>query len=311
MIRSAVAASCAGLCLLACSNAVDVGRRCPHDNANCDAMDSGSGGRVAELGDARSTGDGRSANGAGSNDLGVDIRDIDGLPIDVVTLRCPGDCADVVALPRGGNPPYVLRWDDGSTSAKRRVCLQADRTLTIAVMDTKSPASEPDYRAHTSMASLEARVLQCSSAVDGGPGASTAPEPDAGDSVMCVQGSALRATDDCRDLDSIECGSLPSTHRSFALRADLSPGKTLCLRMSDIGLLAPGKLTIWGGADACARAELLEGGEVTAIPAQLVRGSAVCVRATNGTYRHLTIGDESGSVSAIKFEQCAKCSSVP
>src|SRR5580692_11766548 len=46
----------------------------------------------------------------------------DHITVTFVTLTCTGPCADVVAVPTGGQAPYTFRWSDGSTSAARHVC---------------------------------------------------------------------------------------------------------------------------------------------------------------------------------------------
>ena len=100
----------------------------------------------------------------GSNALTVRVEDIAGLEIEVVTLACAGDCADVIAVAHGGNPPYRFAWDDGSTNAARTVCLDESATLEISVTDTAIETAEFAYAAHTATSELSARVLNCTDA---------------------------------------------------------------------------------------------------------------------------------------------------
>src|SRR5690349_12026683 len=53
-----------------------------------------------------------------------------------VTLRCAGDCADVVAVATGGNGPYTYLWEDGSTDPARHVCPTATTDYRVTAEDT-------------------------------------------------------------------------------------------------------------------------------------------------------------------------------
>src|ERR1700722_2706071 len=59
------------------------------------------------------------ASGLGALDAHIEQNHV---TVTFVTLSCTGPCADVVAVPTGGHAPYTFKWDDGSTSASRRVC---------------------------------------------------------------------------------------------------------------------------------------------------------------------------------------------
>jgi len=109
--------------------------------------------------------------------LSVHVEDVDAMTIEVITLACAGDCAEVEAIARGGNPPYAFEWEDGSTSATRSVCLDADATLSVSAIDTAVDADEFHYAAQRVTAEVSARVLDCA---DGG-------AHDAGQSVGCLE----------------------------------------------------------------------------------------------------------------------------
>jgi len=146
------------LCLIACSGGTS-GRKLrvgsePH-------MQSGGSGGFG-------SGSGQGGGGGialGDEALSLHVEDIDAMTIEVITLACAGDCADVEAVASGGNPPYELEWEDGSTDAKRRVCLDASRTLSVSATDTSIDAEEFRYDAQTVTTNVTATVLDCS---DGG-----------------------------------------------------------------------------------------------------------------------------------------------
>jgi hypothetical protein len=101
--------------------------------------------------------------------LKVDVRNIQGMAIEIVTLRCAGDCADVEAVAHGGNPPYAFAWDDGSSNPKRHVCPSASAALSVSATDTGIALPEFKYDAQTVRANVTAEVLECNDA--GTPGA--------------------------------------------------------------------------------------------------------------------------------------------
>jgi len=155
-------------------------RRCEGDRA-CDALPGdaggagGAGGRVGESGgvDAGST----DAAPDDLDDIALSVRfeDTDGMALDVVTVACAGDCVDVAAVVRGGNPPYTLEWDDGSSAAIRRVCADESHELSVRVTDTALQVEEFSREARTITASIAARVFECSDAgaCEPGPGSDT------------------------------------------------------------------------------------------------------------------------------------------
>jgi hypothetical protein len=102
---------------------------------------------------------------AGNGSLGVRVQDIGEMTLEVITLACAGDCADVEAVAHGGNPPYTFEWEDGSTSPFRRVCLDSTAALQVSATDTAVSDEEFEYVAQTSTTEVPATVLDCG---DGG-----------------------------------------------------------------------------------------------------------------------------------------------
>jgi hypothetical protein len=92
------------------------------------------------------------------------------IAVTFVTLDCAGPCADVVAVPTGGHPPYTFEWDDGSTSASRHVCPTSSTSYLVNVTDTGT-TGEVIRPAQTVQVPLTANVVACP---DGG-------APDGGD----------------------------------------------------------------------------------------------------------------------------------
>jgi hypothetical protein len=87
-----------------------------------------------------------------------------------VTLSCTGPCATVQAVGTGGYPPYAFQWDDGSTSASRRVCPTASTSYDVNVTDTGT-SGELARPAQTVHVPLKANVITCpdGGALDAGP----------------------------------------------------------------------------------------------------------------------------------------------
>ena len=83
------------------------------------------------------------------------------MTIEIITLSCAGDCADIEAVAHGGVPPYAFTWEDGSTQPTRRVCLDEDATLRVTTTDTKVDSDEFDYEPQTAHAEVTAAVLDC------------------------------------------------------------------------------------------------------------------------------------------------------
>jgi hypothetical protein len=96
--------------------------------------------------------------------LAVEIQH-EALAVELVTLRCAGECAEVEAVASGGHPPYEFAWDDGPTAAARMLCPEETAAFGVAVTDTGFETEEFTYQANTERAEVTARVLECS---DGG-----------------------------------------------------------------------------------------------------------------------------------------------
>jgi hypothetical protein len=99
------------------------------------------------------------------DDLDAHIEDIAGLKVSLITVGCPGECADLTVVVGGGHGPYQVRWDDGSTDASRRVCPELTDELEVSVTDTPIESDEFQYEAQTVTASVTAEVFACE---DGG-----------------------------------------------------------------------------------------------------------------------------------------------
>ena len=128
-----------------------------------------------------STRAGRSGTSAvpagGTGALAADIENREGVALDVVTVACAGECFEVVAVARGGYPPYSYPWEDGSTSAVRRLCPDASQAFEVKATDRGYESEEFKRASETVTAAVTAEVLACPDA--GVPDAAT-PQPDAG-----------------------------------------------------------------------------------------------------------------------------------
>jgi hypothetical protein len=164
-----------GFCVLwmACSRDVHMGPREPSGGLGGGGL-GGAGGASG----APQAGGGASSNAGTSepttNALTVNVEDIEGIEIELVTISCAGDCVHVVAVAHGGLPPYRFAWEDGVTNHERALCLDASTTLEVSVTDTGIDAGEFVYEAQTAKTELIARVLECP---DGG--VIDLPQPDA------------------------------------------------------------------------------------------------------------------------------------
>ncbi len=93
------------------------------------------------------------------------------IAVTFVTLSCAGPCADVVAVPTGGQAPYTFKWDDGSTTATRHVCPTSSTSYNVKVTDTGT-TGELARPAETVQVPLAANVIACP---DGGAADAGAP----------------------------------------------------------------------------------------------------------------------------------------
>lgn len=146
------------------------------------AEDSPTGGSAGSAGFNPAPGGGGSGTTGGSgssrNPLTVQVTDLDEMEIELVTLRCAGECAEVQAVARGGNPPYEIVWSDGSTEATRELCPRATTSYEVTAIDTPIVTDEFSYGGSSKVARVTAEVLDCP---DGGipntPDGSIDPEP--------------------------------------------------------------------------------------------------------------------------------------
>jgi hypothetical protein len=120
-------------------------------------------------GSAIGSGAGQAGDGVDDDDnaLHVHVEDPEHMKIEIITLRCAGDCADVEAVAAGGNAPYAFEWEDGSKAARRHVCPDASTSYSVTATDTAIDSDEFHYDAQQSEARVTAEVLDCA-AVDGG-----------------------------------------------------------------------------------------------------------------------------------------------
>jgi hypothetical protein len=232
--------------LLACSQDVDTGRRCADGDKRCgeSPRNVGTAGRpVGGAGGSASNQSGTGGNAVGNHDdaLTVDVQDIRKMTIEIVTLQCAGDCADVEAVAHGGNPPYAFAWEDGSTSATRHVCLDASATLRVAATDTAIDSEEFDYDAHTVYADVTATVLDCS-------------QPDAGVPI---------GTGECAELAYMTVDAacpVPEAGVLNYLDAPIRAGVAYAYSVVGDGNYIAGDgwdYELWSSPDGCAQDELL------------------------------------------------------
>jgi hypothetical protein len=148
------------LALTACSGGGDPKLRVGKEDNDGPGGSAGIGSGAGQVGDG--------GIGTGDEALSVRVEDIEKMTIEVITLACAGDCADIEAVAHGGNPPYAFAWEDGSKSAKRRVCLDESATLEVAATDTAITTEEFEYAAQTARSTISAVVLECTHVGDGG-----------------------------------------------------------------------------------------------------------------------------------------------
>lgn len=280
-----VLACTTALCVLGCSGA-DHGRGLPVGREPASSGGTGFG-TLAGSGGAPAGGQagGTSSVGSGENALTVRVEDRASLEIEIITLQCAGDCAEVEAVARGGNPPYTFAWNDGSTDALRRLCPTAATTFEVTATDTAIEADEFRYEAQTATAELSATVLDC--ATDAGvpadldcflenPSFEGTPAVGLGDlGAALPHWSVCWATPDVNPSFS----NLPASDGSTYLGAvgnessanfSESAGAAFCTPLQaaqpvsftvDIAMSSyiggAGALELWGGATPCSKDELL------------------------------------------------------
>jgi hypothetical protein len=169
-MQLAVLALVCGL-VLACSGDDPGGLRVGMNGPRAGASGAGAGGVDNPSGGTSGTVAG------GEHALAVEVQH-EALAVELVTLRCAGECAEVEAVATGGNAPYTFEWDDGPTAATRMLCPEETAAFSVAVTDTGFETEEFTYRAKSERAAVTAQVLECS---DGG-----APMPEA-----CIENPSL------------------------------------------------------------------------------------------------------------------------
>jgi len=182
------------LLLIGCSQDVSTGRRCEPGERACTPAGRSDGGTAGASGTSGGT-SGGGAVGDSDNALTLHVEDIEGMTIEIVTLACAGDCADIEAVASGGHAPYTFAWDDGSTEPTRHVCLDASSQLTVSATDTAIVADELGYEAQTVHTELTATVLDCreDAGADAGPDPACLENPSFEGSVTPTQLEAFSA----------------------------------------------------------------------------------------------------------------------
>jgi hypothetical protein len=108
---------------------------------------------------------------APSNALSAHIESPPGVSVSSVTVSCSEPCADLLAVAKGGAPPYSFRWEDGSTDAARHVCPTSTTSYAVTVTDTGVVSGEFRSDPQSVSVPLTANVLDCSQrALDAGSG---------------------------------------------------------------------------------------------------------------------------------------------
>lgn len=157
---------------------------------------SGVGGLVAGAsgGAATSGASGGAGTGATGEGLTVHIEDDAQLAIEIVTVSCPGECVEVRAVARGGQPAYHFEWEDGSTSETRTLCPEESSTHEVTVTDTGRDGEEFGREMQTAKASVDTRVLECPieeppvTTPDAGAGDECEDDSDCGAGQTCFEG---------------------------------------------------------------------------------------------------------------------------
>lgn len=179
--------------------------------------------------------------GSESQALTARVETPEGLEVELVTVACAGECAEVIAVARGGRPPYAFAWSDGVESGARSVCPDARTTYGVQVSDTPLVDSEFPYAGQTTSAMVTAEVLQCpdggvadAAAVD----ASVEPQ-DAGDDDSCIAGEpidpscvALVARTDCFGFITYDLPEPIEVGERICVRVDAQPSADLITTLS-------------------------------------------------------------------------------
>lgn len=181
--------------------------------------------------------------------LDASIEDPEGVTLDVVTTGCAGTCFDVVAVARGGYPPYSYRWNDGSSEPTRTLCPDATRVFTVVATDRGYVSDEFTREPESVVADVTAEVLACpdAGAPDAGiTDAATHPIPDAAVPEwegLCIQNGSFEEPNGAPWTVCPSAGMAPGftiaagganfapavLDGRFYLRVDLLPGQSVTL----------------------------------------------------------------------------------
>ena len=102
--------------------------------------------------------------------FGVDIT-VNDLVVEVHTLSCDGECANIEALVRGGNPPFEYQWNQTTLmgAGPHRVCPSSGTDYAVTVIDTSVRSGEILVRDSLSATGdVRIDVRSCPDGSDGG-----------------------------------------------------------------------------------------------------------------------------------------------
>jgi len=131
-----------------------------------------------------------SSGGSRSSTYDVDITS-GGVSVQIVTMKCAGECADVEAVATGGHEPYTYLWEDGSTAATRHLCPGASTSFSVTATDTGDSSQEFERKPQVATATVTAQVLGCTSS-DAGVPPPPPPPPPTGE--LCLQNGSFEGT---------------------------------------------------------------------------------------------------------------------
>lgn len=226
-----------------------------------------------------------------SRALSAHIENGSGVTVEFVTLSCSNDCADVVAVAKGGFEPYRFNWEDGSTDATRHVCPTATTSYQVTVVDGGQASGELRRAPQTVTAALTANVIRCPDAGPGSDGdAAVVPPGNPGE--FCIENPGVEGTPGVTEfgfdlpgwkvctvtpdvgpslssappsqgatyLALMDAGGVLNETAETSFCSPLEPGHEVAFSV-DVGVSSwgagPGHLEVWGGSTTCAPAELL------------------------------------------------------
>jgi hypothetical protein len=255
----------------------------------------GSSGGATGGGTAGSGGQGPiSLGGESSRGFSAHIEE-NGVTVEIITLACVRECADVEAVATGGRQPYVFSWEDGSANPQRHVCPTSTTAYEAKVTDQGVASGEFPRPPATASAKVTAEVLRCPAAEKEG-GALPANKdggipPATGG--FCIENPSLEGTPGLPELGTYQlpdwtiCAVTPDVNPLFAKLAPTdgttylgvigtnpaiaeSAGTSFCSPLKpeqpisfsvDVAVSsyasAPAELELWGGSTSCSKDELL------------------------------------------------------